>query len=575
MEFLALLLTVFFAALCRAWQTQRLRWFVVAGVAAGLSFYTYLPNRLLPLALFPVFLLFALNYRSELRARRVGILLLVSAAIVVIAPLSAYFIAHPAAFFQRAGQVSILDNPGGLLDNAVVVAKMFFFAGDTNPRNNIPGRPALDWLLAGPFLIGLLAVLWRPLRPVPLLLLSWLVVMLLPTVLSEDAPSFQRAIGALPVVAVLVAVGLDRLTQWIGGGRPAVSRVVAALGSVLLLASIALTWQAFVSWSLSPELFYAWDVGFVRLAAGLKAAPAGAVTYLSPRGKDHPTVRYLAGDSVDLRGFDGAICVRLPERGAARYVFLTREDGRGPALISELLPDAASQTLVTGPDGQPWAVEAVQPADGRVVLQGMQPAGITFEDGMELLGYWVSDPAFSPGARVYVRLFWRASAPASRDYTTFLHLMTPAAVSSGQPLAAADAQPGGGSCNTSGWRPGEIIVDELQFVAPEAAQPGPYTLEVGMYDLATGARVRARTGRATSRSLRPPSQAPGNRHSWRPVSRLLACLARGYSVWRGLRARARRSVAPRMAAAKTPAPPHNSAPPSPRTSLDRTPSPPA
>ena len=85
-----------------------------------------------------------------------------------------------------------------------------------------------------------------------------------------------------------------------------------------------------------------------------------------------------------------------------------------------------------------------------------------------------------------------ASAPASRDYTTFLHLMTPAAVSSGQPLAAADAQPGGGSCNTSGWRPGEIIVDELQFVAPEAAQPGPYTLEVGMYDLATGdARPRA------------------------------------------------------------------------------------
>ena len=160
---------------------------MVAGVAAGLSFYTYLPNRLLPLALFPVFLLFALNYRSELRARRVGILLLVSAAIVVIAPLSAYFIAHPAAFFQRAGQVSILDNPGGLLDNAVVVAKMFFFAGDTNPRNNIPGRPTLDWLLAGPFLIGLLAVLWRPLRPVPLLLLSWLVVMLLPTVLSEDS----------------------------------------------------------------------------------------------------------------------------------------------------------------------------------------------------------------------------------------------------------------------------------------------------------------------------------------------------------------------------------------------------
>ena len=39
--------------LWRAWRSNRLRWWAVAGFLAGLSFYTYLPARLLPLVLIP------------------------------------------------------------------------------------------------------------------------------------------------------------------------------------------------------------------------------------------------------------------------------------------------------------------------------------------------------------------------------------------------------------------------------------------------------------------------------------------------------------------------------------------
>lgn len=488
-EFLALLLTLFYAAACRGWRTHRLRWFAAAGVVAGLAFYTYLPVRLLPVALLPVGLLLMLRHRSDVITRRKGIAILITAALIVAAPLGSYFVVHPDAFTQRAGQVSILDQPKLLLDNAVAVAKMFFVVGDENLRSNIPHRPALDWLLVGPFLIGLLVVVRHALRPAHLMLLSWFSVMLLPTVLSEYAPSFQRAIGALPVVALFIAIGLDRLVQWVGRLSPVASRVTAILASALLLASIAITWQAFMAWTRLPELYFARDVGFVTLAAQLKATPAEGLTYISPRGSDHPTLHYLSGNSLRLLGFNGAVCVRLPESSPARYIFLSREDVRGPQLIAELLPDAAARVLIPDPYGEPWALEMTHPADGRVTLQGMQPSGVAFEDGMELLGYWVSDPSFAPGGRVYVRLFWRATATPTVDYTTFVHLLAQGTDGALTPISGADAQPGQGSCNTTSWQPGEIIVDEVQFVVPENASSRLYTLEVGMYDLATGARA--------------------------------------------------------------------------------------
>lgn len=495
-ELFALLATLAVATLFRAWHTARLRWFVVAGLAAGLAFYTYLPVRLLPAVVAPVGILFFARRRSALRAHFSGLAALVLVAVIVAAPLAAYFIAHPDAFMLRTSQVSVAHKPAEVLANSVAVAKMFFVSGDANPRDNVAGRPVLDWLLTVPFLAGLLFLLRHPLRPTALFLLSWFGVMLLPTILSEYAPSFQRAIGALPVVALIVAVGLDRLVDWLngllsrlGGGKATtVSRLPALLASVLLLGSICITWRAFVSWSLSPDLFDARDVGFAELAEQLTAEPSAGMTYVSPRGNDHPTLRYLT-DDAPMTGFNGASCVRVLESGAARYVFLVKEDPRGPDLVATYLPDARSRTLVTDPTGAAWAVEMMQPADGRVLLPEMQSKPVAFADGFELLGYWLSDRSFAPGCRIYVRLFWRATGMPSKDYTTFVHLIGPAA--GGQPveLAGADAQPGGGSCNTASWRQGEIIVDELQFVVPQDRPAGALTVEVGMYDLASGGRV--------------------------------------------------------------------------------------
>lgn len=494
-EFFALLETLAFAALWRAWRFNAVRWWAVAGALMGLAFYTYLPVRLLPLVLGAMALLFAWRYRAQMRQRRRGMAVAAIVALVVALPLAIYFVQNPVSFSTRLGQVSVWQQGiGAIAHNAWATIGMVAVAGDANPRANLPGRPVFDPLLLGPFLIGFIYLLRHLRRPASAFLLLWLAVMLLPTVLSDYAPSFQRAIGALPSLALIAALGLERLVAWAAGRWPAGRRWFELAGWALLLASVALTWRDFSRWSASPDLFPARDVGFVQVAGLLAAGDAGYPIYLSPRGHDHPTVRYLLLDDATppgLRGFDGRVCVRFPESGAARFIFLPGEDFRGPTLLQSYLPDSRSQVLVTDPAGQPWATELTQPAGGRVELSEMTALAASLDDGVEFLGYWLSNPNPQPGERLYVRLFWRAAGQPSTNYTTFVHLLAVGPDGALQREAGVDAPPGNGACATGDWAPGEIIVDELQLVMPSSAPAGPLSLAVGFYQAETGQRLAA------------------------------------------------------------------------------------
>jgi 4-amino-4-deoxy-L-arabinose transferase-like glycosyltransferase len=492
-EFFALLETLAFAALWRAWRSNAARWWAAGGALSGLAFYTYLPVRLLPLVLGVVAVLFAWQYRAPLRQRRRGMAVAAGVGLVVALPLAIYFVQNPVSFSTRLGQVSVWQQGiDAVAHNAWATISMVAGAGDANPRANLPGRPVFDALLLGPFLVGIFYLLRYVRRPAAAFLLIWLGVMLLPTVLSDYAPSFQRAIGALPAFALIAALGLERTVAWAATRWPAGRRWFMLAGWALLLASVVITWRDFARWSASPDLFPARDVGFVQLAGLLADDDDARPVYLSPRGQDHPTVRYLLladASPPDLRGFDGRVCVRLPESGAARFIFLPAEDYRGPALLQSYLPDSSVQVLVADPAGQPWATELAQPAGGRVELPELTALPASLDDGVEFLGYWLSNPNPQPGERLYVRLFWRATGQPSTDYTAFVHLVTPDPNGVWQQLAGVDAPPGGGSCATSGWTPGEIIVDEQQLVVPANLPAGSLSLAAGLYRGDTGQRL--------------------------------------------------------------------------------------
>lgn len=89
---------------------------------------------------------------------------------------------------------------------------MFTVRGDNDAIFNLPGRALLDPLSGALFGLGLFVAVDRWRRPSSMLLLIWLIV---PVVLGvaltsgsteyEDAPSFTRALPALPAICLLIA----------------------------------------------------------------------------------------------------------------------------------------------------------------------------------------------------------------------------------------------------------------------------------------------------------------------------------------------------------------------------------
>jgi len=479
------------AALWRAWRTGRIRWWLLAGVLAGLSFYTYLAVRLLPFVFVPVGLLLLWREREKLWEMRRGLVLFLFAALITAGPLLLHFARQPEHFSMRTGQVNILAQAGlpGLLDNGLEVLGMAFVRGDFNLRLNFPNRPVLDFFTTLPFLVGLLLTLARLGRPGYLFLLSGLGVLLIPTLLSEEAPNFGRSFGAYPFVVVLLALGVDWLSEAGRRIRPRLGTAVAIVGSgALLLATLLAVRVYFVDWANHPESFAAWDTGYTEVAEeilALRVVDPSLRVYAGPLLAENPSVEYLvsgvaAGDPP--QGYDGRVCVRVATDRPAVYFVLSALDARGEPLLTSYLPESSARDVVWDASGAVWARAVEQPAGGAVVFPEMQPLSAALDDGIGLLGSQLFPPAgMAAGSTFYTRLFWQVSGPPSADYTAFAHLLWRNEAGELVQLAGADRPPGDGSCPTSQWLSGEVVVDELQFTLPAQLPAGELFVAVGLY----------------------------------------------------------------------------------------------
>jgi len=236
----------------RAARTGRPRLWLAAGALYGFSFYTYTAARFTPVALgvFGLYLLLTpppapspLLTSGQERGGGGGeaagggvrpLALALLAAAVVLTPLAIYTALHPDVVLGRPDQVSIWNpaisggDPWGTLGRHLLrTLGMFFVQGDRIWRHNVPWRPVFGPLLGAALLLGVVVALTPSPSPTSgrggggtgvgvrakALPLLWTAVMALPTVLAEDAPHFLRAVGMLPVLAFLPALGLDALMQ--------------------------------------------------------------------------------------------------------------------------------------------------------------------------------------------------------------------------------------------------------------------------------------------------------------------------------------------------------------------------
>ena len=447
-----------------------------AGFFLGLGIYVYAAGRLLPLLWILFIPLWFWLDRAALRRfwRPVG--LMAGVALLTALPLLLFFARFPYFFSFRIAYVANRGRgtvPGRpwltwLLNVGRVVAGLFW-QGETHLRHNLPGRPYLDLIQAPLFIAGLVDALRRR-RDMRILFLGlWLLVMLLPTVLSGDAPHFGRMTGAVPAIALLLALGLDSLGRLLRARGVSAGRT-AVLGALLLSGSTAWTTvDYFGRYAAHPQLAADFYLPEWQLGEFLAAQPAETTLYLSPTQEELATLYFALGDPDRLRDFNGEAGA-MPAGGGLQPALYLLRAGQEDTLqrLQSIFPDGA---LLTSPvDG----VAAYRVPSTAARQTGETPADVIWDGVIRLLGW----RATQTGAQLQVTLVWQALAPPALDYTAFVHLLA----ADGSLVAQVDRQPAG--YPTGAWRAGEIVIDTLTLTLP-ADVPGPLMLQTGFYDLAT------------------------------------------------------------------------------------------
>ncbi|MCW5850842.1 MAG: glycosyltransferase family 39 protein [Anaerolineae bacterium] len=508
----------------------------LAGVALAGSVYAHPTGRLIPFALALYTLWLAWADRRQALRYLASLGLVGAVSLVLFLPLGLYFLNHPWLFWGHPSDVFAIDTAGGLasaarslLNQAGAVLGMVFVAGDRSNFHNLPYRPAFDPLLAVCFGVGLVLLArdgWRErgLNRAPyVLLLLWTGIGVAPTLLSDAAPNFSRAIGLLPVLALVAAVGLEgigsigrgiredgrRRTDDEGrrtedGGRNTkyeIRNTHHALRTthyvlpilVLTLSGLWTAYDYFGVWANAPGLYYSYDADKEDAVRAVQGWQASGPVYLAPVWATHATVTFLTRDNPPVALDMERGLVLPPDNGqVAHYVFPGDQDRRARQL-GGWLDEAATRTVVNDRQGKPLLIQYELPSTARPQVDGetvrwtaVRPDETRLDrfDAAPVLVGVSGDTQLSPGDRAQFLLYWRTAQPLSRDLTLFAHLVDAA----GQTVLQDDHQPLATWYPTSRWATDEVVLDLIQFRLPDNLALGTYRVRVGWYDLATGER---------------------------------------------------------------------------------------
>ena len=464
-------------------------WFALAGVVAGLTLYTYMAARAVPIFYAALLLYLGLFHRPVFKQKWRGILLFALLFAVVAAPLLFYLQTNPSAEFRITEidaplQALLAGNLQPAVQNSFKILGMFGFSGDQLWRQNVAGRPIFDPLLAIAFYAGVLLALWRWRDARYAFLLLWLGSSAIPSIVTVDAPSSIRLINALLVVTVFPALIIHNI--------PSLSTVVPWLSTklvyllALLLIMTHIWWTAvdvFHTWPKNEEVQFVWQAALADTAAFLdQASETGPVTLggWSPATLDPPTMllsmrrrdldmRYFGSDST-AAPVTTLIVPRAGEEGSPR---ITR-----PA-IRELAPGLEAQLAVWGAVPQSKGSFVLYELSAPLQIQPQVPMNATFDDQLQFLGYSLSgDQENCVFKECRLLTFWQVVAPAEGVRRFFLHAIDEA----GNVIAQHD----GLDAPAQYWQAEDVLI-QAHFLNLDTAVP--MELRLGVYEPQTGRRL--------------------------------------------------------------------------------------
>lgn len=284
---------------------------VAGGLLFGLGMHSYIAYRVSPILLaFPFFS----GIRNQLVRRGAQCIpcffaLFIFFSLVAASPLLFYFTQNPGDFFGRTSQISIFAESSPLRalgNNVLQTLGMFWFRGDGNWRHNIAGSPQLVLPVGILFAIGIFIALQKIFfyrkknaghgeRYTYGFLLSWVAILLLPVVTSnEGIPHALRAIGVIPAVAILAAIGLNamiwRAEKWFAEKQrqyPAHLQLRRIKYEMIVLLFVLLVgigaWDAnnyFLRWAGNPRVAESFDSRSVDIGNLLNGLPSDSKKYV-------------------------------------------------------------------------------------------------------------------------------------------------------------------------------------------------------------------------------------------------------------------------------------------------------
>ena len=422
----------------RAWQGGGLLAWAIAGAALGASQYTYTGARLAPLLLVGYA---ALAGGSRLlRGRRPtagwwrGWVVFFLAAVVVVLPLALYALREPASFFQRPAQ--LLGGRGApFLERLLATLPMFVLTGDPKPVHNLPGEPIFGMAVAPFAALGLLLAVRRLAQPPFGFLLWWVALGTLGAAITvEHKPHYVHALGLVPALFFLPALGLVATVWWLG--RQGTPVLLAGLAAATLVGGVFVWsgWRYLTLWPQQERVALDYWTDVVAELRRFRQAPAGQLLLilLPPRYRPDDLsaiVRFLIPDPTAVALLpveERALPERLAEVVAGRQQVVRMV--LDPSLVLGARTD--EQELVDSLlllRGEVVALETgARVAVARFALDAPprwpaeQPAALAWPGG-RLLG-WAGDRR---AERVWVSIRWEL-APTGVGVSVSLRLLDPA-----------------------------------------------------------------------------------------------------------------------------------------------------
>ncbi len=465
-------------------------WMAIAGLLAGLSLYTYMAARAVPIfyGLFVIYLL--LVDRKLLFTGRRSILLFGAALALVAAPLALFLLGNPGAEFR----ISEVDAPlralreGNLLpvlENSLRALGLFGIRGDPLWRQNVAPQPAFGPAIALLSYAGLLLCLWRWRDRRYAFVVLWVAVSLIPSIVTIDAPSTIRMINALALLTALPALVIHSFYRLSTihpqlSTRSGITSWITLLTMALVLFNLGRTsvW-IFHTWPANQEVQFVWQQALTHAAEYLDSQPeAGpaAVGGWTPETMDPPTMELtLRREDLALRYFNPTEGVIVPAGGSARITYPT---------ILPLSLELRSRLEQWGGTGQAQGDFTLYTLSAEPQPAPEFPADVTFRNELQFLGHDVEPGCLAERPENCLLItYWRVLGPATSPRRFFVHLLD----EQGRIVAQDDRN----SAPAAYWQAGDLIVQQHTIDASAVDQ---LLLRIGVYDPDTGLRLSTDQG---------------------------------------------------------------------------------